>query len=410
MQREARATPPTLLPKAARPNQTKKGRRTRAQWLRPFFYYLHRYAGVAAGLVFFISAVTGAMLVFEDEIVQATHPHRYVVDVVGEARSVEDNLAAALAALPEGRASSLTLYADPARPYQFGVRDSSNTFYYVYTNPYTTDVVEVSNPLHSVFSVAIRLHRFLLSGRTGKLIVGVSTVLVLSLMLSGLYLWWPRTKAVFSKRTRIKWAGTNWKRRAYDLHAVLGFYTMWILIITAATGLVWSFDVVEDAVYWLGGGERSAPRPESVVMEGAPTVGFNAAMAGIKAEIPAFTQIRMSISSRPEGVVQGLVRTEASPHQSAYDRVYLDKYTGGHLRTDLHADAPGGTKARRLIYPIHVGSIYGLPSKILVFIVCVVGASFPVTGYYLWFTKWRKRRKARKKQREMKQQLQQAVP
>ncbi|MEM1094595.1 MAG: PepSY-associated TM helix domain-containing protein [Bacteroidota bacterium] len=377
--------------------RNRKKRGARPQWVRSFFYRLHRYAGLAAGLVFFITAVTGAMLVFEDEIRRATHPHRYIVDVEGETRPIEANLAAALAAVPEGQSSSLTLYADPARPYQFGVRDSSNTFYYVYTNPYTAAVIEVANPLHSVFSIAIRLHRFLLAGQTGKLIVGVSTVLVLSLMLSGLYLWWPRTKAVFSKRTRVKWAGTNWKRRAYDLHAVLGFYTMWILIITAATGLVWSFDVVEDAVYWLGGGERSAPRPTSAVVDGMPVVGFNAAVAGIKAEIPHFTQIRMTISSRPDGVVQGLVRTATSPHQSAYDRVYLDKYTGAHLRTDLHADAPGGTKARRLIYPIHVGSIFGLPSKIVVFLVCMVAATFPVTGVYLWFIRWRKRRSAKQK-------------
>ncbi|MEM6645736.1 MAG: PepSY-associated TM helix domain-containing protein [Bacteroidota bacterium] len=371
--------------------------------MRAFFYRLHRYAGLAAGLVFFISAVTGAMLVFEDEIRQATHPHRYAVHVGSSAQSVEDNLAAALAAVPTGQSSSMTLYADPARPYQFGVRDSSNTFYYVYTNPYTAEVVEVSNPLHSAFSIAIRLHRFLLVGQTGKLIVGLSTVLVLSLMFSGLYLWWPRTKAVFSKRTRVKWAGTNWKRRAFDLHAVLGFYTMWILIITAATGLVWSFDVVEDAVYWLGGGEQSAPRPASVEIEGVPVVGFNAAVAGIKAEIPNFTQIRLTISSLPDGVVQGLVRTEASPHQSAYDRVYLDKYTGAHLRTDLHADAPGGTKARRLIYPIHVGSIFGLPSKIVVFVVSIVGATFPITGVYLWFIRWRKRRGAKQKKRTAKE-------
>jgi uncharacterized iron-regulated membrane protein len=41
---------------------------------------------------------------------------------------------------------------------------------------------------------------------------------------------------------------------------------------------------------------------------------------------------------------------------------------------------------------VHVGSIWGLPSKIIAVIVCILGASFPVTGTILWLNRTRKKK------------------
>lgn len=41
----------------------------------------------------------------------------------------------------------------------------------------------------------------------------------------------------------------------------------------------------------------------------------------------------------------------------------------------------------RLFHAIHVGSWGGIVTKILTFIVCVVGATLPLTGYYIYFKK-----------------------
>lgn len=394
--------PPPLRPTKRTLNQRPKApskrpkRRIRSQKARNFFYKLHRYAGLLAALVFFISAATGTILVFEDEIEHAFYPERYSVEQEGEALSIEQSLSAVKQAFPDARVSSALLFADPSRTYRIGFRDDEDTFHYAYVNPYSGALIETIEPRNTFFSVVLRLHRYLLAGKTGKLIVGVCTVLVLSLMFTGLYLWWPRTKAILSKRLRVQWQDANWKRRSYDLHVVLGFYTMWLLIITAATGLVWSFDVVEDSIYWITGSERGAPRPTSTVVEDGSPIDFDMALATVQTLMPHATRISLSISSRPDGIVSAFIQHAETPHESASDRVYLDKYTGVHLRTDLHEEASQGVKVRRLVYPIHVGSIFGLPSKIVVFIVCLIGATFPITGVYIWYIKWRKRYRAKR--------------
>jgi len=52
-----------------------------------------------------------------------------------------------------------------------------------------------------------------------------------------------------------------------------------------------------------------------------------------------------------------------------------------------------------MFYPIHVGSIGGLPGLIIAFIVCITGTTFPVTGVILWLNRLKKQRKKKSKKK-----------
>jgi len=43
-------------------------------------------------------------------------------------------------------------------------------------------------------------------------------------------------------------------------------------------------------------------------------------------------------------------------------------------------------------YDIHVGSIFGLPTKIIAFIVSLLCASLPVTGFMIWYGRNKKKK------------------
>ena len=49
----------------------------------------------------------------------------------------------------------------------------------------------------------------------------------------------------------------NGNVKNYDLHNVLGFYSAWVVLIIALTGLVWGFQWFANSVYWRLGGEKS---------------------------------------------------------------------------------------------------------------------------------------------------------
>ena len=73
---------------------------------------------------------------------------------------------------------------------------------------------------------------------------------------------------------------------------------------------------------------------------------------------------------------------------------YFDQYTGTSLDTLLLDDMPSGERLNMLGYPIHVGSIMGLPGKITAFFTSLICASLPITGFLIW---WGRRRKSERK-------------
>src|SRR3569833_3187233 len=113
------------------------------------------------------------------------------------------------------------------------------------------------------------------------MVVGISVLIFLALMITGIILWWPKRKSDRKRSFTIKW-GSRWRRVNYDLHNVLGFYATSIAIILAITGLSISFDWVREGLYKtanLGGNhaaEQVIPKSDSLlksrIIAGQPVV------------------------------------------------------------------------------------------------------------------------------------------
>jgi len=71
----------------------------------------------------------------------------------------------------------------------------------------------------------------------------------------------------------------------------------------------------------------------------------------------------------------------------------FDENSGELLHSHDPKDKNFGEKVVGANYDIHVGSILGLPTKIIAFIVSLITASLPVTGFLIW---WGRRKKAKK--------------
>src|SRR3569833_917781 len=80
------------------------------------------------------------------------------------------------------------------------------------------------------------------------MVVGISVLIFLALMITGIILWWPKRKSDRKRSFTIKW-GSRWRRVNYDLHNVLGFYATSIAIILAISGLSIAFDWVRNGIY-----------------------------------------------------------------------------------------------------------------------------------------------------------------
>jgi uncharacterized iron-regulated membrane protein len=76
------------------------------------------------------------------------------------------------------------------------------------------------------------------------------------------------------------------------------------------------------------------------------------------------------------------------------DFLYFQVGTGNLVQERLYDNETAGTKARRMFYPIHTGSIYGWPTKIIALISALVAASLPVTGFMIWIGRKKKKKPA----------------
>ena len=97
------------------------------------------------------------------------------------------------------------------------------------------------------------------------------------------------------------------------------------------------------------------------------------------------------IRQHPKPTVPFIVR---AVDDKKYNRIemYYDKKTAELLSTKYFEDKNNGDKIEALNYDIHVGSISGLPTKILAFLVSLIVASLPVTGFTVWWGRNKKKR------------------
>ena len=115
-------------------------------------------------------------------------------------------------------------------------------------NPYTGEIIGVRNTKKDFLKTVLRLHRTLLLGDVGKQIVKWNSLIFLILCISGLVLWWPKQKRFFKRAATINFKTKNRKAFNWDLHSVLGFYGLFVLVLISLTGMFFAFDGVKDLV------------------------------------------------------------------------------------------------------------------------------------------------------------------
>jgi uncharacterized iron-regulated membrane protein len=236
----------------------------------------------------------------------------------------------------------------------------------------------------------------LLAGDTGKLIVGVSTSMFLFILITGIVLWWPQNRKILKQRLSLKW-NAGWKRINHDWHIVIGFYTAIFLFAFAFTGLAWSFKWFNDGIYWITGSENKRPEPpKSTVLEGTAALSFDQAYTMARKQMPDAEYYTISRPQEADASVTVTVMPADAIHERATHQLFYDKYTGEQLGQLLYQERSLGQRVRTTFYPVHVGSIGGLPGRIIAFISCLAGFTFPITGVILWINRLRKNKKKNK--------------
>ena len=402
--------------------------------MKKIFRKIHLWLSVPFGLIITLVCFSGAMLVFENEVNEWFRRDLYYVETVKESPLPMDKLLEKVATtLPDSvSVTGVSISSDPGRAYQVSLSKPRRASLYV--DQYTGEVKGKSERSGFIMFM-FRMHRWLLDSMNpgnegifwGKMIVGVSTLLLVFVLISGIVIWWPRTRKALKNSLKIT-ATKGWRRFWYDLHVAGGMYALIFLLAMALTGLTWSFPWYRTAFYKVFGvevqqraaqgheqksdaqkrdtklaahrekkregnevrkGERSR-RPENnhsdMYSVTSPFVYWQEIYDKLRRQNPEYKQI--SISSGTASV-----SFNRFGNQRASDRYSFNTDNGEFTETSLYQHQDKSGKIRGWIYSVHVGNWGGMFTRILTFIAALLGAALPLTGYYLWIKRLIKVRK-----------------
>ena len=198
--------------------------------MKKIFRKIHLWLSVPFGLIITLVCFSGAMLVFENEVNEWFRRDLYYVETVKESPLPMDKLLEKVATtLPDSvSVTGVSISSDPGRAYQVSLSKPRRASLYV--DQYTGEVKGKSER-SGFFMFMFRMHRWLLDSMNpgnegifwGKMIVGVSTLLLVFVLISGIVIWWPRTRKALKNSLKIT-ATKGWRRFWYDLHVAGGMY------------------------------------------------------------------------------------------------------------------------------------------------------------------------------------------
>ncbi len=369
--------------------------------------WLHLWLGLFSGIVVLILSVTGCVLVFQEEL-----NYLFTDYIRVHPRTADEQVPpsviyqAVQAAYPDREIGSAWYYGLNK---SVKVRlDGGDTL--VYVNPYTAEVLAAVDH-EDIFHFMDEGHRHLwMDPAIGRPIVGWATFIFVFITISGLILWWPKkwnkrhTKQAFT----INWKA-KFKRINYDLHNVLGFYSLTLALLMGLTGLIMSFPWMRKSVIWLTGGYPKKPQTEQLMEQPPPEpeVIPDALWAADQVWLKVRTQVARY---NKEAVIVHYPHDhhhdgEADDHHEEPIYACTDMINGTwrDLSFDRHtlellpraqkplSEANPTEWTMRSNYALHTGYVGGMTTKILYFLASLICASLPITGFYIWWGKQKKR-------------------
>lgn len=345
--------------------------------LKNIFRQIHLWLSVPFGLIIVIICLSGALLIFERDF---GHVGQARVESDGKTPLPMDSILCSTQRYLSGsnRIVGVTTYPDSLHAYKVMLAKPAMAALWV--DQYTGEVIgRYERP--AIFKLASAAHRRLFGktkaegafgAKTGKLIIGITSITLLVIILSGLIIWWP-AKGEFRKKFKISTSKGRYKFW-YDFHCVGGAVSALVIAICVLTGLNWSFGWYRKAFYGSFGTEVAKSSSHKTPAENFKA--WTTAYTRISAENPD-KEIRM-YQNEADIVVGG------NGNQQATDTYGINPENGEISSITLYKDKRESNHIKGWIYSLHVGSWLGWLTRIIYLICVLIGAILPISGYYLW--------------------------
>lgn len=370
----------------------------------------HFYAGLLTIPFMLLLAITGALYLFKDDINGTVFAYRNVVASNNAPALPPSELVRRATARFPG--SSPAAYREPTSDSSSAVvtvsQDGVSTL--VFLDPYDGRALDAVPKTEEFNQVVRKLHSLEYVGTIPKRLVEAAGGFALVLVVTGVFLWWPRgrTGGVVSVR------GTPGRRIFWrDLHAVTGILAAAFICFLAVTGMFWTgywgdkfnkfandigqgfpsvmWDEVptstvpaKEALGQVGWTVQNAPMPQSVQSDAAP-IGVDQAWR-IAHERGIARGFEVAFPDGPIGVYSASIFPIDSPSQERM--IHIDQYSGKPLVDVGFADYGVIAKSIEVGTDLHMGQLFGRLNQLVMLLAAFAVILSSVTALVMW---WKRR-------------------
>lgn len=395
-------------------------KKTTWQVVRKLVNDIHLWLGLASGLIVIAVCFSGTVYVFNTELTERAAPHLYTVKAESGSLAipVDSLLQIVQQANPEAAITSITVPAAKNKSYRFVVKkadDKNSRGVTQFVNPYTGVILGNSNEKNGTkefMGTMFSLHRWLLLDKIeqpifknmtnrelGSMITGWATIIFTLGCITGLVIWFPQKVKYWRQGLKIKWKA-NWKRVNHDLHNTLAFYALFFLLLMGLTGPQWSFDWYRTGLQKTLGTYQAKPKEqdkkpakEKTADSSFTTLHINDYIAAADRALPYKGDYTISLPEQPVKTVSISKNKTGFFAPAAADKLTIDAISNKVTKKDIFSDKPFNERVAGSIKAIHVGNVYGMFTKIIYFLACLIATTLPITGTLIWLNKLKTKRR-----------------
>jgi uncharacterized iron-regulated membrane protein len=347
---------------------------------RSIWWTAHSWAGLKLSLFMSFILITGTLAVFAHEIDWLTHPAMRVAPSDAEPVSWGRVAQAAQAHVPDARLTAVYAPIDPWFAAEAWLSREDERPIRVFVDPYTGEVTGVGGWANA-HRFLRQIHRHLMMPvKIGVPIVCTLALLLIVSLVTGLVTykkWWRG----FAKAPR-----PGDRRRFHgDLHRLLGLWSLWFVVVIAATG-VWY--MVES----LGGAAPRSPQPDQRPPPAAVVVGAELDKM-VSAAQRAYPELRIREIRQPDpkgGALAIMGQGRAILVRDRVNAVWLNPHDGEVLMVAKGEALGLHSRISEMADPLHFGTFGGLATKVIWFVAGVLLSALSVTGVIIYSLRLKK--------------------
>jgi uncharacterized iron-regulated membrane protein len=374
----------------------------------------HFYAGIIFAPFIIMLSLSGIIYLFKPQIENMMYKDYYFVHTGQEKLAVEKQIEQVKEKYPKATIADYKPSFEKNRSSEIGImnNDVKKT---IFMNPYNGKILGGLSEDDKLFNKIRSLHGELMAGKLGDRIVEMSACWAIILLITGLYLWFPRTKdKIMGTIVPRLFKGKRILLR--DLHSVPAFWFSFFISIFILTGIPWSglsgdyinrFATATHTGYPTGLWDGNVPK--SVVptkdIAKVPWAAENLPVPKSKQTDTSTLSIEkiMNIVDKknvekgyritfPEGK-EGVYTVAVFPEDPKKEAtLHIDQYSGKVLADLRFADYGSLAKAIEIGIALHEGHYFGLANQLLDCLICLVLIGVCVTGVYMW---WKRKPKGK---------------